>query len=1324
MKKVKYLIIFITLMFLGFNIVNAKTAGYIVTSDLFTTSGIKARMHGLKVNDIWTSTSITSPYSPTLLFIKENTTDAKSVPAYCANPAKGAGVKNTGEAIEDDGRLLKVFINKTGSSDLKKASTSEQNVYDAGLIYILQNGYDKSFDGNVNTYFSNANDRVSALATTNALRLYRLLFLKNNDNTMYSTDYCPLQKYLAVYYNFLADEVFGKAYGGTNFNTILTSIEGKLEPGVNNLRQQITYNEQALANFACSGDISSYKMGKIDAYESGSFVDKTTLAKEETLKLLMGALKEIEKILTVESSAPSVLGVKQQGELSNESGGTQTKKIEYKMATYNFNSGEVYAKLNVKTSVAGLNYSMSYKTASGTYSVDSTDNLMQWDKNGTLILEFSADKDDLICQKIEYDLVFEYTTPLISADVHYGHKENKPAGSVQTLYFLLAPENRTETINDDFTLCEWQDDCRYLKDSCEIKYSGNASSMACKKFDENFNSKCAVCTLDATLPSCTEVDTELYLNEATAYDADATDKLQCNTARDSVLDCVIRGKDPADNSYEATNILAGNPYCKVFCKEDYHIGLPGQQKSTAGRYFTLSASISGAKTCYTGRIDKNKLEQDINQYKAEFNSAAGNLAAQTIAFEKQEKAIEQYNKCFNWANDFKYNYDPKIKFEYEEEYFDLLDSSKNEFVAFDLVANEENTAVDSITPDPKKAYYYTTNNMPDDYCKNSIEGDCASKSTIADVGTTSITLSNGSSKTIPNANYVKLTQTVDGFYQTPSHYYSLSSYRTIAVPPDESAVAGTPAQKLENQLPVATNTAMGIYNYSIKIENLGEYYNDETAGHAAGSLGRIWGAENSVVDVITSNAGDANNQHVQCLKNQLGNITTSNVDLTETNTNSAFVNGVYVCNYQIGENEKHCEKEKDENGNTILYVHGKIVDQATYEAECGGDTPYKCEIVDGKYYDSNGTETTEALFRKDCYSCYYDETNNKYYDKNGVESEANYKAQCLDDDNDDYVCKKIGDEYFGIKGEIVSEDQYYQECNSCKKESGKYYGLSGKEVTEAVYKEQCLEACKIIGEVHYYYGEVVTEEQWNKVCDPCPDCPTDCEPPCEFDDCPEGDCPVECENCLFKDGNLNVDFRPVTNNNINPNNRPLGNNWAVDDPTITLHPDTSILTGVKLDSAMELKAIVTTYEIQEDGELIYDSTINDNQTLKVTLDRALLNDIKAANSLAEATGGYASNTLACYDYTIGSKVYKNVFCYSTFLDELIQNHGTNFEFTIPDGGQRLETQTERENNSLGSKYWKTWVQADKTKWDVMTNYGIVANDEGFGTVLNVGPSWK
>ena len=58
---------------------------------------------------------------------------------------------------------------------------------------------------------------------------------------------------------------------------------------------------------------------------------------------------------------------------------------------------------------------------------------------------------------------------------------------------------------------------------------------------------------------------------------------------------------------------------------------------------------------------------------------------------------------------------------------------------------------------------------------------------------------------------------------------------------------------------------------------------------------------------------------------------------------------------------------------------------------------------------------------------------------------------------------------------------------------------------------------------------------------------------------------------------------------------------------------------------MELKAIVTTYEIQEDGELIYDSTTNDNQTLKVTLDRALLNDIKAANSLAEATGGYASS---------------------------------------------------------------------------------------------------
>ena len=82
----------------------------------------------------------------------------------------------------------------------------------------------------------------------------------------------------------------------------------------------------------------------------------------------------------------------------------------------------------------------------------------------------------------------------------------------------------------------------------------------------------------------------------------------------------------------------------------------------------------------------------------------------------------------------------------------------------------------------------------------------------------------------------------------------------------------------------------------------------------------------------------------------------------------------------------------------------------------------------------------------------------------------------------------------------------------------------------------------------------------------CPDCPVECDPTCKNPDCPDNKCPVECDNCIYTNNSTNINYRPITPSDINPNDRDLGVNWKYD--------ENSISTG------LELKAYATTKEIE------------------------------------------------------------------------------------------------------------------------------------------------
>ena len=78
------------------------------------------------------------------------------------------------------------------------------------------------------------------------------------------------------------------------------------------------------------------------------------------------------------------------------------------------------------------------------------------------------------------------------------------------------------------------------------------------------------------------------------------------SAPDNIKKCIINNTDEAGNTYKYSCnggfANDSNPYCNVFCKEDYaEIKMNNFiDEVKCGKYFKLTASIKGSKDCYTG----------------------------------------------------------------------------------------------------------------------------------------------------------------------------------------------------------------------------------------------------------------------------------------------------------------------------------------------------------------------------------------------------------------------------------------------------------------------------------------------------------------------------------------------------------------------------------------------------------------------------------------------------------------------------------------------------------------------------------------------------
>lgn len=139
--------------------------------------------------------------------------------------------------------------------------------------------------------------------------------------------------------------------------------------------------------------------------------------------------------------------------------------------------------------------------------------------------------------------------------------------------------------------------------------------------------------------------------------------------------------------------------------------------------------------------------------------------------------------------------------------------------------------------------------------------------------------------------------------------------------------------------------------------------------------------------------------------------------------------------------------------------------------------------IEDVFFGINGDVVTEEEYNNQCGSKTICEIKDgKYYNKNGNETtQEEYVNQC------EMPCSKLDDGTFvGINGTIVSEEEYNNQCakKTCEISYGKYYDKDGNETTKEEYIKQCKKTCSVTQDGEYVgkEGTLVSKEEYEKQC--------------------------------------------------------------------------------------------------------------------------------------------------------------------------------------------------------------------------------------------------
>lgn len=291
-------------------------------------------------------------------------------------------------------------------------------------------------------------------------------------------------------------------------------------------------------------------------------------------------------------------------------------------------------------------------------------------------------------------------------------------------------------------------------------------------------------------------------------------------------------------------------------------------------------------------------------------------------------------------------------------------------------------------------------------------------------------------------------------------------------------------------------------------------------------------------------------------------------------------------------------------------------------------------------------------------------------------------------------CKPNEDEYTCKQRLCPGSEPNPDENNYCVKEAQSYYICSSSTYS----KETCIKANS--------REEAIANTKINYNC--CPNCEVVCV----------GKCLYVFPNNKTNDGEVQFQFRPVSPNNMNPNSRPLGYNWDLHNPS---------------NSLIAQKATDTIYEIESRASST--TSQNDDYTLSVNMTPDMVTYIKKYNNEQLSQGAYNNDTLNCYDYELegydentcqdagyiwkdNKCIMSKVFCYSTFIDSLIENFPNE-----------IEAPNREESRNSSHSGFRPYTGIPNSSQEIVTNdywtiYKFTEIDINGDGLPNIGPSWK
>ena len=672
--------------------------------------------------------------------------------------------------------------------------------------------------------------------------------------------------------------------------------------------------------------------------------------------------------------------------------------------------------------------------------------------------------------------------------------------------------------------------------------------------DEDEYIRDCLCNPVVTIPSdCDDFNTE---DVASGYISDiATNGKNCNNSNvvDQIKKCVIGNKDARDESYEATNELSGNPYCKVWCSESYDFDLPTAQYSTSGGYFTLSTSISGQRDCYISSADDPNLPIDEEKFNQDVAAA-------------EQAVIDAWNEYNHW---------------------------------------KEGT---------NPSHEWTTTETDSDHgCIDEESYECGTPDAPATC-----------SRCVEHCD-------ASGSWTIYHHEWDYTAYRydgtTYTAHQSEITDGGGSCWTCgctgsegngESQIPVFRERA------NQALETLREKIN---------ALNTIISQYNSCTGAITNGT----NTDISNIKDASSTSDTSWDNDMEFNPTVKFTYNEDYIKSMSGE----FEMVSDSSDSSYMYCTGDTNDK--YECQSGSSSTIPTTTKSVLTCDDNGCTRKNFTISSANWVRKTKKHDATYQVAERFSTYTQYGTIKVDDDpsTPDYLWTTLPEGSIPVS--LIQKTGVFPfkftfgnigQSNSIVGENG-----LGRLIDNETSNSITVDVLSKYNELDPKYkcsGGSNSTTDGGYVChylNNCPDCDFTCddEGNCEFDECDEGECILECPNCIFDGENSNYSYRTVSLNKLFPNNREIGYNWSA----------TS-------------KAEQTRKEIEENGETIYETP-----QYSYTLTPTNLKNIREYNDKA---GSYTNNrtpetingddiAVYCETEVIDGVSYP-VKCRSRFLDLL------------------------------------------------------------------------